>query len=183
MCCPHCQHESREGACVRATSRKSLASKCPACGRHPLPGQPFAITVSPSSRNDDCCRTLPAGTSTVNAPGIHSSASHRGDPGLLRRPGQERTQGAAVFTDVKISMELLADRDLREARHPLALILGVRLKNWRPKRPCPVCVPGYQAYCPRYKHACRPPFRTQCSGTLAVSANIVNGLRNSGAAL
>jgi hypothetical protein len=29
-----------------------------------------------------------------------------------------------VFTDVKISVELLADRDLREARHPLALILG-----------------------------------------------------------
>jgi hypothetical protein len=70
MCCSHCQHESREGPYVRATFGESFASKCPTCGRHPWLGQPFAIPVSPSSRNDDCCRTPPAGTSTVDAPGM-----------------------------------------------------------------------------------------------------------------
>jgi hypothetical protein len=34
-----------------------------------------------------------------------------------------------LFTDVKISMELLAELDLRWARHPLALCWVVGLKN------------------------------------------------------
>jgi hypothetical protein len=158
MCCPHRQHESREGACVRATSGQSFASKCHACGRHPLLGQSFAIIVSPSSRNDDCCRTPPAGTTIVDAPGIHPHSSQRGDFGPLRRPREERTQGAAGFTGVKISMELLADRDLRDARHPLAPSWVVWLKTWRPKRPCPACVLRLLPYCPGSMHACKPPF-------------------------
>jgi hypothetical protein len=71
----------------------------------------------------------PAGTSTVDAPGIHLHASHREDFGLLRHPGGECRQGAAVFTGVKTSMELLADRDLRKARHPVAPSWVARLEN------------------------------------------------------
>jgi hypothetical protein len=180
MCCSHCQHENGESACVRAASGKSLDSKCPACGRHSLPGAALCNHREPPSRNDDCCCTPPAGPLTVDAPSMHSSASHREEPGLLRRPGGERTQGGAVFTDVKTSIGLLTDRDLREPRPPPAPSWVVRLENWRPKRPCPVCVPGYLARCLRDKHACRPPSRAQCTGTLAVSANTVNSLHNSG---
>jgi hypothetical protein len=111
MRCPHCPHEHREGASVRAASGKSLASKYPAYGRQPLPRAAFCHHREPPSRNDDCCRTPPAGPSPVDAPSMHASASHREDPGLLRRPGGGHEQGGAVFTDVKPAMELLTDRE------------------------------------------------------------------------
>jgi hypothetical protein len=87
MRCPHCQHEHREGVCFCAASGKSFASKCPACGKHPLPGAAFDDHRGPPSRNDDRCRPPPAGPSTIDTPDIRSSASHREDPDLPRRHG------------------------------------------------------------------------------------------------
>jgi hypothetical protein len=87
MRCLRRQHEHREGVCFCAASGKSLASKCPACGKHRLPGAAFSNHRGSPSRNDDRCRPPPAGPSTVDIPDIRSSASHREDPGLLRRPG------------------------------------------------------------------------------------------------
>jgi hypothetical protein len=124
MRCPHCQPENRGGSRCCAACGESFASKCPACGRQPLPGAAFCNYRGLPNRNDDGSRTSAAGTSTIDVPGIHSHASHREDPGLLCHPGGAHKQGAAVFTGVKTSMELLADRDLREARHPVAPVLG-----------------------------------------------------------
>jgi hypothetical protein len=124
MCCPHYQPENRGGSRFCAACGKSFASKCPACRRQPLPGAAFCNHRGLPNRNDDGCRTSPADTSTIDVPSIHPHASQREDPGLLCHPGGEHKQGAAVFTGVKTSMELLADRDLREARHPVAPVLG-----------------------------------------------------------
>jgi len=124
MRCPHCQPENRGGSRFCAACGKSFASKCPACRRQPLPGAACCNHRGLPNRNDDGCRTSPAGTSTIDVPSIHPHASQREDPGLLCHPGGEHKQGAAVFTGVKTSMELLAARDLRESGHPVAPVLG-----------------------------------------------------------
>jgi hypothetical protein len=124
MRCPHCQPENRGGSRCCAACGTSCASKCLACGRQPLPGSAFCNSRGLPNRNDDGCRTCPAGTSTLDVPGIHPQASHRGDPGLLCHPVGAHEQGAGLFTSVKTSTERLADRDLREARHPVAPVLG-----------------------------------------------------------
>jgi hypothetical protein len=41
-----------------------------------------------------------------------------------------------VFTGVKTSTELLADRDLREARHPVVPVLGHAVEKLQAQAPC-----------------------------------------------
>jgi hypothetical protein len=137
MCCPHGQHESREGACVRATFRKSLASKCPACGRHPLPEQPFAITVNPSSRKDDCCRTLPAGTSTVDAPGIPPLHLTEELLASCAAPGRNarRARRCSLMSRLRWSCWPTGTCERHGTRWPSSW--GVRLKNGGPSALAP----------------------------------------------
>jgi hypothetical protein len=125
MCCPHCQHDNREGTCFCAASGKSCASKCPACDKPPRPGAAFGNHRGPPSRNDDCCHTPPAGPLTVDTPDIHPSASHREDPGLLRRPGREDTQGAVVANLATIPLEEQAGVIAHTRAEPDAVAVGL----------------------------------------------------------
>jgi hypothetical protein len=156
MRCPHCQHKNREGACIRVASGKCFASKCPACGRHPLSGATFCNHREPLQLEQ---RLL-----------LHRSRWHlhrrcpRHTPlhlteeilAFCAAPWRTARRARRGFTDVRTSMELLADWDLRTARHLAALLRLVRLKNRRPKRPCPVCILRYLDSCPGSKHACKP---------------------------
>ena len=163
MRCPHRQHENREGACIRAASGKCFASKCPACGRHPLPGAALYNRREPLQPEP---RLLP-----------HPSRwhLHRGRPrhtplhrteeilASCAAPWRNARKARRGGTDVQTSMELVAAWALRTARHLVALLRLVRLKNRRPKRPCPVCIPRHLASCPGSEQAGKPS-----SGTLSL---------------
>jgi Double zinc ribbon len=128
MCCPHCQHENREGARFGAACGSSLALKCPACGSQPPPGAAFC----------DHCGTPLTGTTTAATSSLLSprprtpqayTPTHLARKILPSRTAleAERTQVTVLFADLKGSMELLAHRDPEEARQLLDPVLERRM--------------------------------------------------------
>jgi hypothetical protein len=88
MRCPHRQHENRESARFCAACGNSIAWMCPACSQPP-PLMPQAYTPQHLAEKT-----------------LHSRVALEG----------ERKQVTVFFTDLKGSMELLADGDPEDAR-------------------------------------------------------------------
>jgi hypothetical protein len=124
MCCPHCQHEHREGARFCAACGSAIASKCPSCGSQPPPGATFC----------DRCGTSLIRMNTAATPPLFaarplmaqaSTPPYLAEKILTTRSvlEGERKQVAVLFADLEGSMKLLANRAPEEADLLLDLML------------------------------------------------------------
>ena len=118
MRCPQCRFENREGVRFCEECGAKVEQRCPACGSAVPPNRKFCGA---------CGRPLEA-VSTV-APQFASPEAytprHLAEKILTSRSALEgeRKQVTVLFSDLKGSMELLADRDPEEARKLLDPVL------------------------------------------------------------
>jgi class 3 adenylate cyclase/tetratricopeptide (TPR) repeat protein len=119
MQCPQCQHDNPTGQKFCGECGARLEARCSACGTANPPGQKFC---------GECGERL-AGAAAVLKPAPPSPASytpqHLAERIISSRGALEgeRKQVTVLFTDLKGSMELLADRDPEDARHILDPVL------------------------------------------------------------
>jgi hypothetical protein len=118
MKCQRCQAENREGRRFCAECAAPLAVACPSCGFANERGEKFcggcAAPLTPGGHRPE--RKFPAPESYT--------PKHLAEKILTSKSALEgeRKQVTVLFADLKGSMELLADRDLEEARrlrHPI----------------------------------------------------------------
>jgi hypothetical protein len=116
---PHCQAENRQSRRFCAECVASLASACPSCGFLNEPGEKFC---------GGCGLPVTAGRRTPElrlGPPPFYIPSHLAEKVLTSKIALEgeRKLVTVPFADLRGSMELLADRDPKEARQPLDPVL------------------------------------------------------------
>jgi class 3 adenylate cyclase len=115
MTCPRCQAASPDGARFCEDCGARLDITCSVCGQPVGADKKFCrscgarLSIQPDSLH--LTRVL------------HAEISRRANPHLQERAGGERKRVTVLFADLKGSMELLADRDLEEARKILDPVL------------------------------------------------------------
>jgi class 3 adenylate cyclase/tetratricopeptide (TPR) repeat protein len=120
MQCPRCQHGNREGRRYCAECGALLAVACPSCAFSNEPGEKFCGGCG-----------APLGASAGAAPDSRFNSPESYTPKHLAEKiltskaalEGERKQVTVLFSDLKGSMELLADRDPEEARKILDPVL------------------------------------------------------------
>jgi len=124
MICPGCGHDNPTTAKFCGECGARLASHCAACGSANPPGQKFCgecgkplTAAAPSS--------APQSASPFGAPQSYTP-KHLAERILTSKAALEgeRKHVTVLFTDVKGSMELLADRDPEEARKIIDPVLA-----------------------------------------------------------
>src|SRR6266851_9682054 len=109
MKCSRCQHDNPAGTKFCGQCAALLASFCTACGAGNPPDNKFC---------GQCAAPLrPAAAPSSPAPNSYTP-KHLAEKILTSKAALEgeRKQVTVLFADLKGSMELLADRDLEEAR-------------------------------------------------------------------
>src|SRR5262245_17555157 len=121
MKCPRCQAQNREGARFCRECGATFGAVCPACGVEVEAGSKFC---------DSCGASLAVAPVPSSAPSRFASPeayTHKHlDEEILTSKGAlegERKQVTVLFTYLKGSMELLADRDPEEGRKLLDPVL------------------------------------------------------------
>jgi Double zinc ribbon len=120
MRCPRCDADIPDGAKFCIECGASLRPRCPRCGADTLPRARFCA---------ECGTPLggqPAAPPPAHAqPPLSYTPGHLIEKSLTSRAALEgeRKQVTVLFADLKGSMELLADRDPKEARQLLDPVL------------------------------------------------------------
>jgi Double zinc ribbon/Adenylate and Guanylate cyclase catalytic domain len=120
MRCPHCEAETPDGAKFCIECDTPLQPRCPQCGADTLPQAKFCGACgTPLTAQPPAPSAAPWLSPLGYTPGylvekiLPSKATLEG----------ERKQVTVLFADLKGSVELLADRDLEEARQLLDPVL------------------------------------------------------------
>src|SRR5215468_10731437 len=118
MQCPQCRAENPERARFCEDCGARLEVRCPHCGEAATPGKKFCAFCGGS------LVTAPATTRPAPSPQDYTP-QHLAERILTSRGALEgeRKQVTVLFADLKGSMELLAERDLEEARRILDPVL------------------------------------------------------------
>jgi hypothetical protein len=117
MKCPRCQHENHAAAKFCQECGAALARVCSNCQTH----DPDAAKFCP-----ECAHPLAASAAEPRFASPKSYTTHHLAEKILTSKSAfegERKQVTVLFADLKGSMELLADRDSREARKLLDPVL------------------------------------------------------------
>jgi class 3 adenylate cyclase len=116
MNCPRCNHANPPGQKFCGECGARLVAACPSCGHENPPGQKFC---------GDCGAVLGGLSVATPAAPAKYTPKHLAEKILTSKGALEgeRKQVTVLFADLKGSMELLADRDLEEARKILDPVL------------------------------------------------------------
>jgi predicted amidophosphoribosyltransferase len=120
MRCPRCEADTPDGAKFCSACGAALKLRCPQCGADTLPRAKFC---------GECGTPLtaqsPAPPSTLARAPLRYTLGYLAEKIFTSRSALEgeRKQVTVLFADLKDSLELLADRDLEEARQLLDPVL------------------------------------------------------------